>query len=171
MRKTSGLAGGWGLPPALAILCMALFAAVLSTAAAPRPQDVLQDSAQRIFGGEVSQKDLASAVKHAVWNPDKTAAVVVIKQALNPVIAVFLQRKDGWFFAVDASAVQRENLFRLGVPLHNITKAETEAVKWLPRKDQYLQVIMRTDARINKKKYTISQPLTVSREGKIFWQQ
>ncbi|MCC7373445.1 MAG: hypothetical protein IT581_02230 [Verrucomicrobiales bacterium] len=117
----------------------------------------------------VPETSVSRAIKSALWNADRTAVAVAINRPAATLVYVFIRQPDGTLKTVDVSGVESGNFGKLGRSRTEYTRFETMPVKWLPRDDGYLQVVIRTRAWAGRQRYTVSEPLVISVNGTPVW--
>ena len=105
----------------------------------------------------------------ALWNADKSAAVMSITGTTGTRVTAYIRQEGGAFLEVDLSQVEDTNFGKLGRPPNEYDYHETQPIEWLPRKDGLLQVKIQTRAWKHGKRYTISEPIIFRLDGTILW--
>lgn len=153
-----------------ALILFALIAA--ASAGEPQVDTALLAAAQKAMPREVTTNELVSVLQAGLWNSNRTAVAVSIAQPhpTSSLVFLFLRQKDGTYLAVDARGVEGGNLGKLGIARRaGYIRFETTPTEWLHREDGRLQVVMRTRAWKDGKRYTASEPLLIGRNGTILW--
>ena len=105
----------------------------------------------------------------ALWNADRTAAVVAISEASGTRVTAYLRQQDGTFLEIDLSAVEGGNFGKLGRRKTEYDRFETRPIKWIPRQDTLFQVSIQTQAWRAGQRYTVSEPLIFRPDGTVIW--
>jgi len=143
-----------------------------ASAAESRIDAALLAAAQKAMPGEVATNELVSALQAGLWNSNRTAVAVSIARPHpeTSLVFVFLSQNDGTYLAVDAHGVEGGNLGKLGIASRaGYDRFETTPTEWLHREDGRFQVVMRTRAWKDGKRYTASEPLLIGRNGTVLW--
>ena len=101
----------------------------------------------------------------ALWNTNRTAVAVAISRPAPSLVYVFIRQRNDTFLTVDVSGVESGNFGKLGRSRREYTRFETTPIKWLPRDDGYLQIVVRTRAWTGRQRYTVSEPLVIRADG------
>jgi len=157
------------------IVAILLFATIHTTAAgevASRDDDALLVTARRVLPRDISTNEMVKIMRGGLWNSNHTAlAISFLRPRLEAsVIFVFLHQTNGNYLAVNASGVEGANLGVLGTRgRKDYDRFETTPVEWRYREDGHFQVVMRTRAWRAGRRYTVSEPLLISRSGTVLW--
>jgi hypothetical protein len=142
---------------------------LLATAAAGETplEKTLQSAATRFH---LTPAEIQTAAQKAVWNEHRNAAAIALPRAQGVLAIVLLQQPGGDFLAVDVSPVEAANLGKLGLKGRRIyERVETTPLEWLPRKDGSFQIVFRTRAWSGGQRYTVTEPLIIASDGRVFW--
>ena len=153
-----------------ALILFALIAA--ASAGEPQVDTALLAAAQKAMPRGVTTNELVSVLQAGLWNSNRTAVAVSIAQphSKSSLVFVFLHQNNGTYLAVDARGVEGGNLGKLGIARRaGYVRFETTPTEWLHREDGRLQVVMRTRAWKDGKRYTVSEPLLIGRNGTVLW--
>ncbi len=152
-----------------AALILVFAFAVTASAGELRIDAALLAAAQKAVTGRITTNQLAKALEAGLWNSNRTALAISIPQPKMSAIWVFLRQTNDTCLAVDASGVEGCNFGVLGRPRTDYERFETKPIKWLYREDGRFQVVMRTRAWRGGRRYTVSEPLLISREGVVMY--
>ena len=150
-------------------ILLALIAAASALAGESRVDPALFAAAQKFMPREIATNQLVRALESGLWNSNRTALAVSIAQPKRSVIFVFLRQSNATYLAVDASGVEGGNFGVWGRPRTDYERYETTPVEWLYRDDGRFQVVMRTRAWRAGQRYTVSEPLLISRNGIVMY--
>jgi hypothetical protein len=151
-----------------------IFLGLLAGASASEPQidAALAAAARKAMPREVTTNQVVRGLQAGHWNSNRTAVAVSIAQP-HPnasLVFVFIRQNEGAYLAVDARGVEGGNLGKLGIARHaGYDRFETTPTGWLHREDGRFQVVMRTRAWKDGKRYTASEPLLIGRNGTVLW--
>ena len=146
-----------------------LLASIPALAGESRVDAALFAAAQKAMPRGIATNQLVRLVESGLWNSNRTALAVSITQPKASVIFVFLRQTNGTYVAADSSLVEDGNFGKLGRPRTDYERFETIPVEWLPRSDGFFQVRMRTRAWRHGKRYTVSEALVISPEGRALY--
>lgn len=152
-----------------AALILVFAFAVTASAGEMHIEAALLATAQKAVSGKVTTNQLATALESGLWNSNRTALAISIPQPKMSAIWVFIRQTNATYLTVDASGVEGCNFGVLGRPRAYYERFETVPVKWLYREDGRFQVVMRTRAWRGGRRYTVSEPLLISREGVVMY--
>lgn len=153
---------------ALFLLISPLLAAANVLAAEPHIDEALIVAALKALPRETSSNKVVQVLQTGLWNTNRTAVAVSFVKPKASVIVVFLRQPNGAYLATDASGVEDGNFGKLGIGGRaGYERFETVPVQWLRRDDQLFQVVMRTRAWKNGKRYTVSEPLIIKPDGTV----
>lgn len=107
--------------------------------------------------------------ENALWNADGTAAVAASPGESGTQITAFLGQQDGSFRKIDLSAVENSNFGKLGRRRTEYERFETTPIMWIPRLDGLLQIEIQTRAWHGGRRYTVSEPVLLRRDGTVLW--
>lgn len=105
----------------------------------------------------------------ALWNADRTAAVTATPDESGTRVTAFLKQPDDSFLEIDLSGAESGNFSKLGRRQAEYDRFETKPIAWLPRQDGLLQVRIQTQAWRAGRRYTVSEPLIIRRDGTVLW--
>lgn len=105
----------------------------------------------------------------ALWNRDRTAAVSSVHTDNGSVVTAYVRQQDGTFLTFDLSAVEGGNFGKLGRSRKDFDRFETTPIEWLQRQDGLLQVRIQTRAWRQGQRYTVTEPLVFSPDGRVVW--
>jgi hypothetical protein len=154
-------------PPLVELILFALVSTV--SAGELRVDAALLATAQKAMPRQIATNQLVQALESGLWNSNRTAVAVSVKQSKASVVFVFLRQTNGHYLATDASGVEGGNFGNLGRPRTDYERFETTPVDWLNREDGWCQVVMRTRAWRDGQRYTVSEPLLIKPDGTILY--
>lgn len=123
------------------------------------------------FPPGVSSRSIEDGLKRILWHPNGQDLAVAFIGEKNSFIVVFLRNQAGKYLAVDVSQVENGNFGKLGREFRRKDFA-TLPTQWLPRpdNDNLVQVVMRTRVwDLAGRRYTVTEPLVITRDGKPLW--
>jgi hypothetical protein len=151
-----------------ALILFALIAA--ASAGEPQIDSALLAAAQKAMPREVTTNELVSVLQAGLWNSNRTAIAISIPKLKASVIFVFLRQTNATYLAVNASGVEGGNFGKLGLAGRaGYDRFETTPTEWLHREDGRFQVVMRTRAWKDGKRYTVSERLLINPSGTVLW--
>ena len=151
------------------VILFAMFVTAGACAAESRVDDTLLASARKALPQDITTNEMVRVLQGGLWNSNRTAVAASFPRPKASVIFVFLQQTNGTYVAVDASGVEGGNFGKLGRGREDYDRFETTPVEWLYRDDGRFQVVMRTRAWRAGQRYTVSEPLLISRSGTVLW--
>ncbi len=154
---------------AITPILFTLLASFPALAAESRVDAALFAAAQRAMPRGIATNQLVRALESGLWNSNRTALAVSITQPKASVIFVFLRQTNRTYVAADSSLVEDGNFGKLGRPRTDYERFETIPVEWLHRDDGFFQVLMRTRAWRHGRRYTVSEPLVISPQGRALY--
>lgn len=147
-----------------------ILGAITPASAANRPS--FEPALRAAIGNAaVPEAAFTRAIKTALWNTNQSAVAITVaaRHPTASLVYVLIRRPDGHYRPVDVSPVESGNFGKLGRDRTEYTRFETVPVKWLPRDDGCLQVVIRTRAWDGRKRYTVSEPLVIRADGTPVW--
>jgi hypothetical protein len=152
------------------LILFTMFVTAGALAAEARVTETLLASARNALPQDITTNEMIRVLQAGLWNSNRTAVAVSFPRQKASVIFVFLQQTNGTYLAVNASGVEGGNLGVLGsCGRKDYDRFETTPAEWLYRDDGRIQVVMRTRAWRAGKRYTVSGPLLISRNGTVLW--
>jgi hypothetical protein len=152
------------------LILFTMFVTGGALASASRVPETLLASARKALPQDIRTNEMIRVLEAGLWNSNRTAVAVSFSRPKASVIFVFLQQTNGTYLPVDASGVEGGNLGVLGSHgRKDYDRFETTPVEWLYREDGRFQVVMRTRVWRAARRYTVSEPLLISRSGTVLW--
>jgi hypothetical protein len=152
------------------LILFTMFVAAGALAAQSRVPEILLASARNALPQDINTNEMIRVLQAGLWNSNRTAVAVSFPRPRASVIFVFLQQRNGTYLAVNTSGVEGGNLGVLGSRgRKDYDRFETTPVEWLYRDDGRFQVVMRTRVWRAGRRYTVSEPLLISRSGTVLW--
>jgi hypothetical protein len=114
--------------------------------------------------------EIQIAAQTAVWNEPRNAAAITLPRQKGVLALVLLKQPGGDYLTVDVSQVEAANLGKLGLKGRRVyERIETTPLEWLSREDGHLQITFRTRAWSGGQRYTVTEPLLLTVNGKVSW--
>lgn len=110
---------------------------------------------------------LKKSVARGIWNIPNSAFAFCVKQNVSTCL-VLIKKKSG-YKVIDVTPVEAGNFGKLGRPASYYEKYETVATKWFERRDELYQIKFSTYAWYDNQRYTVSEPLIISKKGEPFY--
>jgi hypothetical protein len=151
------------------VILVAMFMTADTWAAKSHVDGTLVASARKALPQDITTNEMARVLQGALWNSNRTAVAVSFPRPKASVIFVFLRHTNDTYLAVDSCGVEGGNFGKLGRGREDYSRFETTPVEWLYRDDGKFQVVMRTRAWRAGQRYTVSEPLLISRDGTVLW--
>jgi len=119
----------------------------------------------------LSTSAIANGLESISVHPNGNDVAAGFKSEKGSFVVVFLLQVNRSYLGVDVSAVEAVNIGAIG-PHRTYKTVETAPAGWIdrPRNDDAVQLFLQTRAwDVSGKRYTMNEPLIVTRGGKPLW--